>query len=385
MGPLQGFRVIELAGIGPAPFAGMLFADLGADVVRVDRPGARAAGNPLEPALDLMSRGRRSVVLDLKSPAGVDTLLRLVSGADALIEGFRPGVAERLGFGPSACHARNPRLVFGRMTGWGQTGPLGPRAGHDVNYIALSGALEPMGAAGGPPVVPLNLVGDFGGGGMLLAFGVLAALLEARGSGRGQVVDAAIVDGAALLTTIIHSMRAQGIWADERGTNMLDGGAHFYGVYECADGRHISVGAIEPQFYARLLELLDLAADDDFVAGHRDRARWPALRARLEPVFRSRTQAEWCALLEDEDTCFAPVLPMAEAPTHPHNQARGTFATLDGVVQPAPAPRFSRSGEEPLRRPPHPGEHTRELLTEAGLDEAAVEALLSSGAAAEHT
>lgn len=383
MGPLHGVRVIELAGIGPAPFCGMLLADLGADVVRVDRPGARQAGNPLEPALDLMSRGRRSVVLDLKSQAGVATLLRMVSGADALIEGYRPGVAERLGLGPSVCLERNPRLVFGRMTGWGQDGPLAQRAGHDINYIALAGALEPMGAAGGPPLVPLNLVGDFGGGGMLLAFGVVAALFEARGSGHGQVVDAAIVDGSALLTTIIHAMRAQRIWSDTRGTNMLDGGAHFYGVYECADGLFVSVGAIEPQFYTRLLELLDLADDEDFVAGHGDRTRWPALRARLEPIFLSRTQEEWCALLADEDTCFAPVLPMGTAADHPHNRARGTFAELDGVVQPAPAPRFSRSGEEPLRRPPYPGEHTREVLTGAGLTTTEIDELLATGAAAE--
>ena len=375
-GPLHGIRVVELAGIGPAPFGGMLLADLGATVIRVDRPGARPAGNPLEPSLDLLARGRRSVTLDLKSPAGLAALLRLVDGADALIEGFRPGVAERLGFGPDVCLERNPRLVFGRMTGWGQTGPVAPRAGHDINYIALAGALEPIGHAGGPPVVPLNLVGDFGGGGMLLAFGVVAALLEARGSGRGQVVDAAIVDGAALLTTILHAMRAQGIWTDSRGENLLDGGAHFYGVYECADGRHVSIGSIEPQFYRRLLELLDLAGDPMFVDGHRDPAAWPELRSRLEVLFRSRTQREWCDLLADEDTCFAPVLSMGEAPDHPHNRARGTFGTVDGVVQPAPAPRFSRSGEMPLRKPPRPGEHTREVLAEAGLTAAEIDELV---------
>lgn len=374
-GPLHGIRVVELAGIGPAPFCGMLLADLGATVIRVDRPGGTAAGNPLSPSLDLLARGRRSVVLDLKSPAGLAALLRLVDGADALIEGFRPGVAERLGFGPDVCLERNPRLVFGRMTGWGQDGPVAPRAGHDINYIALAGALDPIGPAGGPPVVPLNVVGDFGGGGMLLAFGVLAALLEVRGSGQGQVVDAAIVDGAALLTTILHALRAQGSWTDARGSNLLDGGAHFYGVYACADGHYVSVGTIEPQFYTRLLELLGLSGDPAFVAGRGDPALWPELRARLADLFATRTRREWCDLLAGEDTCFAPVLSMAEAPGHPHNRVRGTFGSLDGVVQPAPAPRFSRSGEMPLRRPPRPGEHTREVLAEAGLTAAEIDEL----------
>jgi alpha-methylacyl-CoA racemase len=376
-GPLRGIRIVELAGLGPAPFCGMLLADLGADVIRVERPDGPAAGNLLAPELDLMNRGRRSVVLDLKSPAGLAALLRLVDGADALIEGFRPGVAERLGFGPDVCAARNPRLVFGRMTGWGQEGPVAARAGHDINYIALAGALDPIGSAGGPPVVPLNLVGDFGGGGMLLALGLVAALLEARTSGRGQVVDAAIVDGTALLTTILHALRAQGDWTDARGSNVLDGGAHFYGVYECADGAHLSVGAIEPQFYTRLLELLDLADDPDLIAGRTDPTRWPALRTRFADLFRTRTRDEWCDLLAGDDTCVAPVLSLGEAPAHPHNRARGTFTTLDGVVQPAPAPRFSRSGEVPPRRPPVPGAHTREVLTEAGLSAAEITELIA--------
>jgi alpha-methylacyl-CoA racemase len=376
-------RVIELAGIGPAPFCGMMLADMGADVVRVDRPGGPAAGNPLEPHLDLFNRGRRSIVIDLKNADGVDTLLRLVDTADVLIEGFRPGVAERLGVGPEVCHRRNPRLVYGRMTGWGQDGPYAPLAGHDVNYIALAGALEPIGPAGGPPVVPLNIVGDYGGGGMLLAFGIACAYSEAQRSGHGQVVDAAIVDGAALLTTIVHALRAQGSWTDRRGANLLDGAAHFYGVYECADGRYVSVGAIEPQFYARLLEVLGLSDDPDFLAGHRDQRLWPHLRARLAELFATRTQQEWCDLLGDRDACFAPVLSVADAPLHPHNAARGTFVDLDGVVQPAPAPRFSRSRHGRLRPPPPAGQHTRQLLSEHGLQPAEIENLISCGAVGE--
>ncbi|PXY27861.1 CaiB/BaiF CoA transferase family protein [Prauserella muralis] len=379
-GPLSGIRVVELAGIGPAPFCGMLLADLGADVVRVDRPGGRQAGNPLSPELDLLNRSRRSIALNLKTPSGVAALLRLVAGADALIEGFRPGVAERLGFGPEVCTRRNPRLVYGRMTGWGQDGPNAARAGHDINYIALTGALDAIGPPGLPPVAPLNLLGDFGGGGMLLALGLVAALLEARISGRGQVVDAAIVDGTALLTTMIHAMRAQGIWSDDRGSNLLDGGAHFYGVYECACGGYLSVGAIEPQFYRRLLDGLGLAGDPEFQAGHTDPARWPTLRARLRELFRTRTRDEWCALLAADDTCVAPVLPMAEAPQHPHNRQRGTFTELGGIVQPSPAPRFSRSGETAPNRPPLPGQHTGEVLAEAGFTEEEIEML--GGAAA---
>ncbi|WP_131768735.1 CaiB/BaiF CoA transferase family protein [Candidatus Protofrankia californiensis] len=377
-GPLRGVRVIELAGIGPAPFCGMLLADLGADVIRVDRPG-RQAGNPVRPDLDLLNRGRRSIVLNLKEDAGITTLLRLADTADVLIEGLRPGVAERLGFGPDVCAERNPRLVYGRMTGWGQDGPLATRAGHDINYIALAGALHPMGTAGGPPAVPLNLVGDFGGGGMLLAFGVVSAVLEARASGLGQVIDASIVDGTALLTTIIHAMRAQGLWSGTRGTNLLDGGAPFYGVYECADGEYISIGAIEPQFYSRLLELFGLADDPEFLSGHADPHLWPVLRKRLEDLFRGRTRDQWCELLGNEDVCFAPVLSLEEAPSAPHNVARGTFGAANGIMQPMPAPRFSRTRASTPGAPTLPGRHTRELLWECGFSPAGIDGLFRAG------
>lgn len=376
-GPLRGVRAIELAGLGPAPFGAMLLADLGAEVIRVDRPGERAAGNPLDPTHDLLARGRRSVALDLKKPAAVEALLRLVEGADVLIEGFRPGVTERLGIGPDVCLARNPRLVYGRMTGWGQSGPLAARAGHDINYIAVAGGLDPIGHQDGPPVPPVNLLGDFGGGGMLLALGVVAAALRARESGYGQVVDASIVDGTAVLTTILHALRAQGEWVDRRGSNLLDGGAHFYGVYACADGRYLAVGAIEPQFYQRLLQLLGLADDPDFVAGHSDRTYWPKLRKRLADTFATRPQAEWLELLGDEDTCVAPVLSLGESPAHPHNRERGTFTEVNGIVQPAAAPRFSMDQPGPPQPPPLPGEHSRDVLAEAGLSAAEIEAALA--------
>jgi alpha-methylacyl-CoA racemase len=382
-GPLRGVRVLELAGIGPAPFCAMLLADMGAEVIRVDRPGGAQAGNPVQPHLDLLNRGRRSLMLDLKNPAGSSALLRLVDTADVLIEGFRPGVAERLGIGPEACHERNPRLVYGRMTGWGQDGPLAARAGHDINYIALAGALGLMGAADGPPAIPVNLLGDFGGGGMLLAFGVLCAVLEARTSGRGQVVDASIVDGTALLTTIIHGMRAQGLWTDRRGENMLDGGAHFYGVYECADHRYISIGAIEPQFYRELLDLLGLAGDAGFVRGHTDRTCWPMLRKRLEEIFRGRTSTEWGELLGDRDVCFAPVLGLDEVAGHPHNSARQTFTDIHGIRQPAPAPRFSRTDPGLPGPPTLPGADTRQVLAESGFAAEEIHELIATGAALE--
>ena len=378
-GPLRGVRVIELAGLGPAPFGAMLLADLGADVIRVDRPEGRAAGNPLDHRHDLLARGRRSVALDLKRPAARDAVLRLVDGADVLIEGFRPGVTERLGLGPDVCLERNPRLVYGRMTGWGQHGPLASRAGHDINYIALAGGLDPIGHRDGPPVIPLNLVGDFGGGGMLLAFGVVAALLRARETGKGQVVDASIVDGTALLTTILHGLRAQGSWVDRRESNLLDGGAHFYAVYECADGKYLSVGAIEPQFYHRLLDLLGLADDPEFLAGHTDRAHWPKLRKRLADVFISRPRQYWLDLLGGTDTCVAPVLPIREAVQHPHNRARGTFVDVAGIVQPAPAPRFSEDQPTAPPPPPRPGEHGRAILAEIGLTEEEIERALATG------
>jgi alpha-methylacyl-CoA racemase len=377
-GPLHGVRVLELAGIGPGPFCGMLLADLGAEVIRVDRPGAQA-GNPLAPEFDLLNRGRRSLVLDLKRPGADSVVLRLAQTADVLIEGLRPGVAERLGVGPDACLERNPRLVYGRMTGWGQDGPLAARAGHDINYIALAGALGLMGPADRPPTVPVNLLGDFGGGAMFLALGVVCAVLEARTSGRGQVVDASIVEGTALLTTIVHGMRAQGLWEGARAENLLDGGAHFYGVYECADGRHISIGAVEPQFYRELLEALGLAEDDDFLRGHADRSRWPLLRMRLETVFRSRTSTEWTDLLGDRDVCFAPVLALDEVAVHPHNRARGSFTDAHGLLQPAPAPRFSRTVPDTPGPPALPGADSRAVLAGGGFTAAEIDALLAAG------
>jgi alpha-methylacyl-CoA racemase len=327
----------------------------------------------------LYDRGRRSIAVDLKHPDGVATVLRLVEKADALIEGFRPGVTERLGVGPDECLARNPRLVYGRMTGWGQDGPYAAAAGHDINYIALAGALEAIGRRGGPPVPPLNLVGDFGGGGMLLALGICAALVEAARSGQGQVVDAAMVDGAALLTTMFHTFRALGSWSDERGTNLLDTGAPFYDVYETADHRYVSIGSIESQFYAQLLKLTGLDDDPEF-AEQMDSERWPHLKDRLAAVFRTRTRDEWCALMEHTDVCFAPVLSFGEAPEHPHNVARRTFVSVAGHVQPAPAPRFSRTPAAIQRPPAHVGQHTAEVLAEYGFDTAEVAKLRDAGA-----
>jgi alpha-methylacyl-CoA racemase len=337
-GPLHGFRVIELAGLGPGPFAGMVLADAGADVLRIDRPGAgRAvaggtAGGAEErvAAVDVLGRGKRSVAVDLKRAEGVEVVLRLVAGADVLLEGFRPGVVERLGVGPASCLAANPRLVYGRMTGWGQTGPLAARAGHDIDYIALAGALGPIGPADGLPVTPLNLVGDFGGGGMLLAFGVVAALLETASSGRGQIVDAAMVDGAALLLAMLSGMRAAGVWNDRRGDNLLDGGAPFYRTYETADGRAVAVGALEPQFYGALLEGLGLATEE--LPAQHDRASWPELEGRFAAVFRERTRDEWAQHFAERDACVAPVLDLGEAAEHPHLAERGTYAELGGVL-----------------------------------------------------
>ncbi len=376
MGPLDGVRVVEIAGIGPGPFCAMLLADMGAEVVRVDRP--ETAGGAGWPAL--MSRGRRSVVVDLKHERGAEVVLRLVEHADALLEGFRPGVAERLGIGPDDCLARNPRLVYGRMTGWGQDGPLRHAAGHDIAYIALAGALHPIGEPGGAPVPPLNLLGDFGGGGMLLAFGIACGLLEARRSGQGQVVDAAIVDGAALLTTSIHEMVTLGLWEERRGANLLDGGAPYYGVYETADGEHVAVGALEPKFYGELLDKLGLRPDD--LPPQADRERWPELRERLEAVFRTRTRAEWTDVFEGSDACVAPVLGLSEARAHPHNRARGTFTLVDGSPQPAPAPRFSRTAPGPPAPPPVPGQHTDEVLSSSGFDAEEIASLRATGAIA---
>ncbi len=366
-GPLAGIQVLEIAGIGPGPFCGMMLADMGADVVRVDRAGSVGARDPGAPSLDVLARGRRSVGIDLKQAEGVETVLRMVEQADVLIEGFRPGVMERLGLGPDVCLARNPRLVFGRMTGWGQEGPMAHAAGHDINYIALAGALEPIGRAGQNPVPPLNLVGDFGGGGMLLAFGIVTALVERARSGAGQVVDAAMVDGAATLMAFFHGMKAMGGHGPGgRGTNILDTGAHFYDTYETSDGKYVSIGSIEPQFYAELIEKLGLA--DEELPHQMDKSAWPALKQRFEAIFKTRSRDEWCELMEGSDVCFAPVLSMDEVADHPHIRYRDTFVESHGLTQPAPSPRFSRTSAALARPPAHPGQHTDEVLASFGFD-----------------
>lgn len=378
MGPLHGLRVIELAGIGPGPFCAMLLADLGADVVRIDRLEPSGLGVPTDRRFDVTSRNRRSAAFDLKTQAGRDAVLQLVEGADVLIEGFRPGVAERLGLGPEACRTRNPRLIYGRMTGFGQQGPLAEAAGHDLNYIALTGALHAIGAAGGAPLPPLNLVGDYGGGALYLAFGLMAALFERERSGLGQVVDAAMVDGAASLMAIFHGLRAAGRWGGTRGANLLDGGAPFYATYETADGRHLAIGALEPKFFAELAQRLELPVH--FVERQYDITVWPSLREAIAQRVRSRTRDDWAAVFEGSDACVTPVLSMAEAPGHPHMRARGTYVELDGVVQPAAAPRFERSIPEPPRPVPDSGTHTRQVLAEAGFTAQAIEALRAAGA-----
>ena len=377
-GPLSRYRVIEIAGIGPGPFSAMMLADMGAEVIRVDRAQSVAGRDPAQPSRDVLNRGRRSVGVDLKHPDGVETVLKLVEQADALVEGFRPGVAERLGIGPEVCLARNPRLVYGRMTGWGQEGPYAAMSGHDINYIALSGSLSTFGRKGDAPVPPLNLVGDFGGGGMLMAYGIVCGLLEAQRSGEGQVVDAAMVDGSALLATFIYGMRALGAWQDERGTNILDTGAWFYEVYETADGEYVSFGSLEPQFFAELIRLTGLA--DEGLPQQMDRTTWPAMKDRLAAVIKTKTRDEWCQQMEGTDVCFAPVLGMAEAPSHPHNRHRGTFVDVAGVAQPAPAPRFSRTPGAIAMPPPHAGQHTIEVLGDWGFGEADVAKLLETGA-----
>lgn len=379
-GPLAGYRIIEIAGIGPGPFAAMILADLGAEVIRVERAQAVRGPAPDTAHFDVLLRGRRNIAIDLKNPDGVETLLRLVEGADALIEGFRPGVMERLGCGPDVCQARNERLVFGRMTGWGQEGPYAQSAGHDINYIALAGALAHFGRAGEPPTPPLNMVGDFGGGGMFLALGVVCGLLEAARSGRGQVVDAAMVDGSAVLMSMFWAFKEIGVFDENaRGTNLLDTGAHFYDVFPCADGEYVSIGSIEPQFYAELMRLTGLEGDPGFAAQN-DQRHWPELKARLTEVFATRTQAEWCELMEGTDVCFAPVLTMSQAAQHPHNQARSTFIEIAGVTQPAPAPRFSRSVPDVPTPPAHPGQHSREILIDWGVASEEVERLIEVGA-----
>ena len=360
-GPLQGVKVVEFQGIGPGPFTAMLLSDMGADVVRIDRKGGRGGA-----AFDVTSRGRRSVALDLKDPAEVEIALQLIAKADALIEGFRPGVMERLGLGPDAALARNPKLVYGRMTGWGQTGPLAMAAGHDLNYIALTGALHAMGRADDTPAPPLNLVGDFGGGALYLAMGICAALVEAGKSGKGQVIDCAMTDGAASLMAMFYGMRAAGIWTDQRDANLLDGGAHFYDTYATKDGKWVSIGSIEPQFYALLLEKAGLTGDPAFQA-QMDKSAWPDLSSKIAAVFATKTRDEWCALMEGTDVCFAPVLSLTEAPKHPHNVARETFVEVAGVVQPNIAPRFSRTPGAVQGPPPAVGAHTDAVLKDWGV------------------
>lgn len=373
--PLQGFRIIELAGIGPGPFTGMMLADHGAEVIRVERPGAAQAGPDIPPGRDILLRSRKRIELDLKSPAARAVLLDLIASADGLIEGYRPGVLERLGLGPEVLLAANPRLVIGRMTGWGQTGPLAQAAGHDLNYIALSGALHGVGRRDERPVVPLNLFGDFGGGGMLLAFGLLAAMVQARATGRGQVVDAAMTDGSALLLSMVQTFRQIGLWQDRRGVNLLDGGAHFYDTYETADNKFVAIAAIEPQFYARLLALTGLS-DDPAIATQMDPAGWDGLRDRLAAVFKLKTRDEWDALLLGTDACYAPVLSLAEAPDHPHNRARGTYVIVDGIAQAAPAPRYSASATVTPRMH-RPDTDTRDLLAALGYAPERIDALLA--------
>jgi alpha-methylacyl-CoA racemase len=369
-GPLSGFRILELAGIGPGPFCGMMLADMGAEVIRIDRPG----GNPSSMVgHEVLFRNRKAVAVNLKKPEGVETVLRMCETADAIFEGNRPGVAERLGVGPDACLARNPKLVYGRMTGWGQEGPLAPAAGHDMNYIALTGALHAIGRRGEAPVPPLNLVGDFGGGGMLLAFGMVCAMLDAQRSGKGQVVDAAMIDGASALMAMFYGLKSMGLFTDERGTHLLDTGAHFYEVYETKDGKYVSIGSIEPQFYALLMEKLGLS-DADFGV-QMDPAQWPAQKEKLAAVIRTKTRDEWDQLLEGTDVCYAPVLGLDEAPQHPHNQARKTFVEVGGMVQPAPAPRFSRSQPAQPQPVTPVGTHTREVLLASGFSEDEIQAL----------
>jgi alpha-methylacyl-CoA racemase len=377
MGPLAGVRVLEFEAIGPGPFCGMMLADMGADVLLVDRTADARLGFGRERWYDVMLRGRRSVTLDLKRADGVRAALALAARADVVIEGFRPGVMERNGLGPDVLLARNPRLVYGRMTGWGQDGPLAPRAGHDIDYIALSGALHAIGHAGGRPVPPLNLVGDFGGGGMLLAFGIAAALFEAQRSGRGQVVDAAMVEGASLLTAIFMGMRAAGNWSDTRGENVLDSGAPWYDTYATRDGRFVAIGPIEPKFYAVLLERLGLA--NERLPAQYDRAGWPALRSRFAEVFATRTRDEWCAVFDGADACFAPVLSLGEAPEHPHARARGGYVEVAGLTQPGPAPRFSRTPGAVRGAPPERGAGGRDALADWGFAEDEIAALAALG------
>jgi alpha-methylacyl-CoA racemase len=374
MGPLAGIKVVEMAGIGPGPFCAMMLSDMGAEVIRVDRLAHKGSGH----RANVLNRGRRSIAVDLKNPDGVAAVQQLIDAADVVIEGFRPGVMERLGLGPDTCLARNPRLIFGRMTGWGQSGPLAPAAGHDINYISIGGALGAMGYSDRPPAPPLNLVGDFGGGAMYLLAGVLAALVERSTSGQGQVIDAAMTDGTASLLSPFYGMMAMGMWTKERMDNRLDGGAHYYGSYACSDGKFISIGSIEPQFYALLLELCEI--DDPEFAKQNDKQHWASLRGKLEALFVTQTRDHWCALLEGTDVCFAPVLNLQEAPQHPHNLARQSFVEIDGVTQPAPAPRFSRTPTTVQAPAAMAGEHSEEILNDWGFAPDEILALQQSGA-----
>jgi alpha-methylacyl-CoA racemase len=380
VGPLSGIKILEFQGIGPGPFCSMMLSDMGAEVVRIDRAEHVPEEEPGPPSLDFLARGRRSIGVDLKSPEGVEAVLRLIEKADALIEGFRPGVMERLGLGPDVCLTRNPRFVYGRMTGWGQEGPLAHAAGHDINYISLAGALDPIGRRGEAPLPPLNLVGDFGGGGLILAYGIVCALVERASSGKGQVVDAAMVDGAAVLMAIFHGALQSGWWKEERGTNLLDTGAHFYEVYETKDGKYVSLGAIEKQFYAELLEKTGLAGEA--LPRQMDRSQWPAMKERFAALFKQKTRDEWCELLEGTDACFAPVLTMTECQKHPHVRARQTFVEVAGAPQPGPAPRFSRSTVAVQGPPPHPGQHTDEVLADYGFSAEEIRGLRAAKAIA---
>jgi alpha-methylacyl-CoA racemase len=378
MGPLSGYRIIELAGIGPGPMCAMLLSDMGADVLRIDRTADAGLGIAMENKYALLNRGRRSVALDLKKREAIETMLKLVDKADGLIEGFRPGVTERLGIGPDVCLKRNPRLVYGRMTGWGQEGPMAHAAGHDINYIALSGALHSIGRRGEAPVPPLNLVGDFGGGALYLALGMVAGILETQKSGKGQIVDAAMVDGAASLMTAIYGIHGSGRWTDNRGDNILDTGAHYYDVYETKDAKYVSIGSIETKFYDELLELSGLKKEE--LARQNDRDAWPAMKQKVAAIFKTKTRDEWCKIMEGSDVCFAPVLSMTEAPKHPHNRHRGTFIEDDGVIQPGPAPRFSRTPSKIQRPPARPGEHTEEALRDWGFSASELDGLRKAGA-----
>lgn len=381
-GPLAGFKIIEIAGIGPGPFCAMMLADMGADVLRIDRASAATGQSNSAAAKDILNRGRRSIAVDLKSDAGRALVLDLAAKADGLVEGFRPGVMERLGLGPEACHRANERLVYGRMTGWGQDGPWAKMAGHDINYIAIAGALHTFGRKGGKPTPPINMVGDFGGGGMFMAFGIVCGLLEANRSGKGQVVDSAMVDGSAVLMTMIHAFSAMGMWRDERGVNLLDTGAHFYDAYETADGKFLSIGAIEPQFYAEFLEKMDLAADPAFKA-QMDQNGWDELKEKVSARVKTKRRDEWAEIFDGSDACVAPVLSLSEAPSHPHNAHRGTFIEVDGVTQAAPAPRFSKTPAATPGRAPSPGEHTKTALLDWGFDASRVDAMLADGAIAQ--